>query len=157
MARGAVLDWNTERRELLAELWPTESVMTIAQRIGYSHHACTMQALRMALPSKRRPHGADPSHRPDPLVIRRPMDTLPPLPSELGQTPDPAPLANVPPGTPHPFLNRPRSACDWPMGAPNAPGFRFCDEPADLGRAYCPEHTHHARSNNVPVMRHSAA
>ena len=30
--------------------------------------------------------------------------------------------------------------CQWPIGNPGEPGFRFCDQPAAPGRPYCNEH-----------------
>ena len=32
------------------------------------------------------------------------------------------------------------SACQWPIGDPGTPEFRFCYEPAKAGRPYCSEH-----------------
>lgn len=30
--------------------------------------------------------------------------------------------------------------CQWPIGNPGESGFRFCDQTADPGRPYCPNH-----------------
>ncbi|MCG8544963.1 MAG: GcrA family cell cycle regulator [Alphaproteobacteria bacterium] len=30
--------------------------------------------------------------------------------------------------------------CQWPIGNPGEPGFRFCDQTAMAGRPYCHEH-----------------
>ena len=32
------------------------------------------------------------------------------------------------------------SACQWPIGDPGTPEFKFCYEPAKAGRPYCEEH-----------------
>lgn len=30
--------------------------------------------------------------------------------------------------------------CCWPIGEPGTKAFRFCDEPSEAGKPYCPEH-----------------
>jgi GcrA cell cycle regulator len=30
--------------------------------------------------------------------------------------------------------------CQWPIGNPGDPDFRFCDQPAEAGRPYCEGH-----------------
>ena len=44
------------------------------------------------------------------------------------------------PRTPQPPQALGKSACKWPIGHPDEPGFHFCGETALLGKPYCPDH-----------------
>lgn len=44
----------------------------------------------------------------------------------------------------------PSDRCQWPFGDPREPGFRFCGEPAAIGRPYCPEHCARAYRPDAP-------
>jgi GcrA cell cycle regulator len=49
----------------------------------------------------------------------------------------PKPKAPPPPAPPAPIPTRYRGTCQWPIGEPGTPSFRFCDAPALAGMPYC--------------------
>lgn len=117
------LDWPEPMTLRLRELWPTNyTASEIGKMLGVSKGAILGKVRRLKLPP-----------RVEPEVLRNRAPRKPSSPSGDGKRSRgniAAPPAYVPP---------PRK-CQWPLGEPGKPGFRFCEEPSTPGKVYCAAH-----------------
>ncbi|MBM3568163.1 MAG: global cell cycle regulator GcrA-like protein [Alphaproteobacteria bacterium] len=112
--------WTTEKVDQLKGLWQEGlSTAEIGRRLGITKNAVVGKAHRMNLPARPSPV----KRRSEPRI----MAPQPPQP-QIAMTPMPAPPNFVGP------------KCQWPIGHPREPGFRFCGAPSAQGRPYCPAH-----------------
>lgn len=136
--------WTEERRAELRALWaqqdPGLSAAEIAARMGTTKNAVVGQAHRLGLPGRespiRRVEGAaalraakavQPKPQRAPAEAARSPRAVPPKPAAARI------LARRPQGTRH-------DACQFPIGEPREPGFRFCAAATREGSSYCAEH-----------------
>ena len=162
------IDWTDETIAQLRQLWKEGlSTREIGQRLHTTKNSVVGKAHRLHLPARPSPISTvNPRSRPASSTKPHPARTQPirdPQPKPLtGIAPAPArkvlppsPAATTVP-TPHHAVATAtgKGPCCWPMGHPGTTGFRFCDEPALLGRPYCAEHV---RIAYVPRNRHVAA
>jgi len=155
------------------------STAEIGRRMGVSKCAVIGKARRLGLPRRPSPiRPFDPNnpraHWPSYRLrkYQRRAVTLAPLPSlaphkvsvadRLGTDPskvhtDPeyramGPRRKRPPAEPAPAPPRPWDGppmCQWPLGDPRDPGFRYCSGPRQPGRPYCAEHCREAYQKRV--------
>ncbi len=112
--------WTPERVAEVTRLW-NEGLTTaeIGKRIGVSKNAVVGKAHRLGLPP-----------RPSPIKRgKRPRARPPATMPRTAARPRPAPVFAVG-----------NAACKWPIGHPGDPGFRFCGDPALVGKPYCQDH-----------------
>ena len=140
--------WNDATVAALKALWAEgHSTAEIGRRLGVSKNAVVGKVHRLDLPGRPSPIRRDGAAR---SRARRPVranrSTLPPL--ACLQLPQPTigrsatrtrPVPRVPAREPTPATLG-NGCCCWPIGEPRAAGFRFCDEPNEEGRPYCPAH-----------------
>lgn len=160
--------WSSEEeRQLLAflEAGAEAAVVTAALRRTGRAIAAHMQRLRLrgvAVDPRAASRFTAPAHGPAPEARQSTAVQLPP--SSDGGSPGCERAANSPAAPPAPALpqaTQPKAAraafsgphaksggrcCQWPIGTPRTPGFRFCEAALDAGTTgpYCPEH--HARA-----------
>lgn len=158
------MEWADETTERLISLWGQGlSTAEIGRRLGVSKNAVIGRAHRIGLTGRPSPirRNGEPK-----VYVRKPhagANTLPPLGSlaplpkpqapAVGLRPQPLPGYTRP--TP-PAPAAPRAAtsvliepapkpygrvvpCSWPMN--NGSPWRFCCQPSERGRPYCPAHT----------------
>lgn len=146
-------DWNDATNAALRSLWSEgHSTAEIGRRLGFSKNAIVGKAHRLHLPARPSPISRNAAPRtPQPRRTKAPsmsaltclqhVATTSSLPKVLAR---PAPLSEkpifqtVPDGL---GSNLGRGGCCWPIGEPGARDFRFCEEPNETGRPYCPDHS----------------
>ena len=177
--RATETKWTEAMAQLVAAFWDEGlSTAEIGRRMGVSKGCVIGKARRLGLtprPSPIKP--VDPNHpRAQEYarrkLARRAVVTLPPLPSlaphkvsvadRLGTDPSKvhtdkeyramAPRRKRPPpeaaqAPPRPWDGPPM--CQWPIGDPRDPGFRYCSGPRQPGRPYCAEHCREAYQKRV--------
>jgi len=126
--------WTPERVATVTRLW-NEGLTTaeIGRAVGMSKNAVVGKAHRLQLPPRPSPIRRGSSA---PKVARAPSQSN-------GRHAAKAPagiVVRAAPRVPQPPLALGKSACKWPIGHPDEPGFHFCGEHALLGKPYCPEH-----------------
>ena len=133
--------------ERLPVLWDEGlSTAEIGRRLGCSKNSVVIKAHRLDLPKRPSPivRGDDPAKRTGHVAKRAPKVTLPSLapvaqpievPALAAPKPKPAPRPAAPPAQ-QPAAKY-RGTCQWPIGEPGTPSFRFCDAPALAGMPYC--------------------
>lgn len=140
--------WNDATISNLRTLWAEgHSTAEIGRKLGFSKNAIVGKAHRLNLPARPSPirRGGSP-RAPRPRRARGP--SLPPLacmqhvatPSRCTAEEPPPVIASRPPTTQLRPARLGTNHCCWPLGEPGTPGFRYCDEPNEEGRPYCPEH-----------------
>ena len=126
--------WTPERVETVTRLW-NEGLTTaeIGRAVGMSKNAVVGKAHRLQLP-------------PRPSPIRR-GSSAPKVPRAPGHSngrhaakAQSGIVVRATPRAPQPPQALGKSACKWPIGHPDEPGFHFCGETALLGKPYCPDH-----------------
>jgi GcrA cell cycle regulator len=137
--------WTEEELRQLPALWATgTTTVEIGRQLGKTKGSVIGKVARMGLP-----------HRPSPI---RPVSQLTkeerrrnsyykknnrtPPPERPGLVSLPA-LVSVAPRKSAPIELSPlfsNSPCRWPIGDPGNKDFKFCCEPTELGRPYCPRH-----------------
>lgn len=147
-------DWSDDTIARLRDLWNEgRSTAEIGRHLGISKNAIIGKAHRLDLPPRKSPIKRGESTRTTP---KRPA--VPTLAEILPIGPSTPPFAG-PRGasSPDPIIARiatagsrvsPRAGsepCCWPLGDPGTAGFRFCDDPALVGRPYCEAHARSAR------------
>jgi GcrA cell cycle regulator len=168
MRIGQLVDWDDANMQRLRDLWAEgHSTPKIARHMGASKNAIVGKARRLGLttrpsPIKRAgevvkiertnflpplpdraavipaPEPPKPA-QPDPVpVLAVVMPTFEPPPLPPRPVPAPEPRVEVPPSAE--TLFRKSTPCCWPIGNPKTPGFRMCDDTAEPGKPYCPEH-----------------
>lgn len=179
--REGEFDWDQPgARDLLRELWPGNmSARQMADEIGrrfrfvgMTKNAVVGTAHRMNLPMRPSPirtKTGEPHDRKEAAARARVTKANRTNGSEGGagvvatarrvtqavehQRREPTPKPAPPPPPPKPVY---RGACCWPLGDPGEPGFRFCGDPALLGRPYCEEHSALAYVKITPREREDA-
>lgn len=144
-------DWTDATIGRLRALWAEGlSTAEIGRRLGTTKNAVVGKSHRLDLPARPSPIRRD-GIRQAPRTRRLRGPTLPSLRSlpstattretPTQSTPAPAPLASQPPvaAAIHiPPLGR--HPCCWPIGEPGTASFRFCGDPNEAGKPYCPDH-----------------
>ena len=131
-------DWTEAAHDRLRALWAEgHSTAAIGRIMGVSKNAIVGKRKRLGLeerpsPIKRLGLEERPA-RPVPVVT-----TLPPLASVGAVVVRAAPAGSVGPVLRR--VGKRGSPCDFPIGDPRKPGFRFCEAPSAVGSNYCPEH-----------------
>jgi GcrA cell cycle regulator len=149
--------WNDCMIAALRSLWGEGlSTAEIGRRLGVTKNAVVGKARRLDLatrPSPIRQGGRPKPGRPP----RAAGPTLPPLVSLQGlQVPAHTPARRTEPAPP--VIRTPAlvsdpaklgtGQCCWPIGDPGKKDFRFCNEPNQQARPYCPEHCAQAYVRN---------
>lgn len=158
------MEWNDETIESLRIGWQRgDSITKIGRDMKLSPNAISGKIHRL---QKLRPDEFP--ARPSPIVRRevpiqkrikpQPLPPLESCSSPVKTLPPLAPLVTAPPihlppaAKPRPAIPAPAPVvapitlprrvhqCVWPIGTPGTKGFRFCSDPAILGRSYCPVH-----------------
>jgi GcrA cell cycle regulator len=150
------MEWPAETIQRLRDLWDEGlSTADIGRRLGLTKNAVVGKAHRLDLPARPSPIRRD--GQPRPVYVRKPRilrETLPPLLSCLSSpTPPPEPRKAFIPRIKNPEapMSRPTAAksvfvgppkpCCWPLGDPrDRENFRFCMDPSEPGKPYCPDH-----------------
>jgi len=159
------MEWAEETIVRLRTLWDEGlSTAEIGRRLGVSKNAVVGKAHRLDLPARPSPIRRDGSggggapRRSAPRRVASP--TLPQLSSTStlsgmsSSTPGPAVVSHlavmavkpvpVPPparvAVPAPRPYGRVVTCCWPLGEPGTRTFRFCDDPSEPGKPYCPDH-----------------
>ena len=144
--------WNGATVAALKALWADgHSTTEIGRRLGVSKNAVIGKVHRLDLPGRPSPirRGGTKRRRPR-RMPRATGPTLPPLASLQQPTTPPQPsiaqcateapdMSTAPAREPH-ATRLVNGRCCWPIGEPRAAGFRFCDEPNEEERPYCPAH-----------------
>ena len=132
-------DWTEQAVARLRALWADgHSTAEIGRRLGVSKNSVVGKVHRLDLPGRpspiRPPGSGTPRPRPHPRPPRladiMPLRSVPPEPVQ----PRPAIAPRIDP----PVLGT--LPCCWPIGQPKTASFRFCDQPNEAGKPYCPEH-----------------
>ena len=132
LRKETTVDWTDAMIARLRALWADgHSTAEIGRRMGISKNAVVGKAHRLQLAGRQSPvkRGGQP---PAPKRVAKGQPTVAAA-REGGAPLAPAAVATAPrvgPGTP----------CCWPIGTPGRPDFRFCDEPAIVGKPYCQPH-----------------
>ena len=113
----------------------------IGRRLGTSKNSVVGKAHRLRLPKRPSPIHGDPNAPPRAYPSQRaPKVTLPSLAAVVQpivlSAPKPKPKPPPRPKAPQPAPQH-RGTCQWPIGEPGTPSFRFCDAPAVVGLPYC--------------------
>jgi GcrA cell cycle regulator len=150
------MEWTEETIQRLRDLWDEGlSTAEIGQRLFCTKNSVVGKAHRLDLPARPSPIRRD--GQPRPVYVRKPRilrETLPPLLSCLSApTPPPEPRKAFLPRIKNPEspMSRPTAAksvfvgppkpCCWPLGDPrDRENFRFCMDPSEPGKPYCPDH-----------------
>ena len=150
MRNSSPIEWTGEVIARLRSLWAEgHSTVEIGRRLGISKNAVVGKVHRLNLPGRPSPIRKDGPTRTRPRRVRSEWVPLPvlaavPLPGQAA--PPPARVATQAEiaaidraSAPAPWAGRVRECC-WPIGQPGRAGFRFCSEPSEPGKPYCPEH-----------------
>lgn len=159
------MEWTDEIVSRLRQLWDEGlSTAEIGRRLNISKNSVVGKAHRLDLPARPSPIRRDPSGaapaRPAPARVTGP--TLPSLAEPAEPAPAAMPVAEAAPPvrqaaparavparptlvSSRPAQPQPRAAarapsCCWPIGEPGTPSFRFCGDPALVGKPYCQPH-----------------
>lgn len=149
-------DWNDTTIAALRSLW-AEGLPTaeIGRRLGFSKNAVVGKSHRLNLPARPSPISRDGSRQ----APRPPRPRCPSL-SELQQASRPEPQPSMLPPRAEPTRSRPATwlrsrppmtaatrparpgqhSCCWPIGEPEQPSFRFCNDASVAGKPYCEAH-----------------
>jgi GcrA cell cycle regulator len=135
--------WPAEDDALLRQLWDDKlSSRVIGKIMKRSKNAVVGRAHRLLLTPRQSPIRGGPSpqaHRKKGAAGLVQALMLASKPTPKTPAPEKRPLRVwIPP------LPGPVSACQWPIGHPRTPGFRFCEAPSVPGRSYCLEHCRRA-------------
>lgn len=107
--------WTDEQIDTLRKLWGEGlSTSEIGRQLGVSKNAVVGKAHRLGLPSR-------------PSPIKRAVASAPARATRKVVS---VPKESAPKGP----------TCQWPIGHPNEPGFRFCGKPSLSAKPYCQEH-----------------
>lgn len=124
------MQWTPERVELLKQMWGNGlTAAQIAEKLGgITRNAVIGKANRLGLskggkPRHTRPRAPHPPQRRPPPELTAPPPPPPPPEPDI----DPEEL---------PWSRR----CQWPIGHPGDPGFRFCGAAAQPSKPYCWHH-----------------
>lgn len=147
------IDWDDPKNiAKLTELWALgHSTAEIGRKMGISKNAAGAKVHRLNLPPRPSPIRRGGTLAP-PKIRRAAGPTLPPIVSaEVNEErPKPVVVAKptkitvVEPPKPRAAPSMPRNlrtvCCQWPIGEPGTPSFRFCDADAASGKSYCADH-----------------
>lgn len=160
MGRSEEGPWTDDRITQLRCLW-TDGVSTaeIGRRLGVSKNAIIGKAHRLDLPAREDPIRQATHAKPANIAPRQTIPklseimtltacvatpTVPEVPAKPAPTITRPPVATRSVPAPAPARCQPMrigtKICCWPIGDPTKTGFRFCEEPAAIGKPYCPEH-----------------
>lgn len=150
-------DWNDCKIAQLRDLWiEGHTTAEIGRRLGLSKNAIIGKAHRLDLPARKSPikRGNEAVPRSVPRLSRDPKSKGGrSIRAGTAQFAEPAPPLPCDPPRIEPHTIRrmlPQSddeRCCWPLGEPRTAGFRFCGEPAFVGKPYCPEHVQSAHQS----------
>jgi GcrA cell cycle regulator len=139
--------WTDDRIEILTKLWNEgrsgSEIATILH--GVTRSAVISKVKRLGLA----PRESGYEHHKRPLKAAKRI-RAPGTPRV--RAPKINPIKYTPPALVAPIivngvtLSR-RSTCKWPFGEPDDSDFHYCDSPSELGRSYCPTHSHEAHSH----------
>ncbi|MGB1361602.1 MAG: GcrA family cell cycle regulator [Alphaproteobacteria bacterium] len=124
--------WTDENFQKLKKLWAKGmSAREIAEKIGTTRNAIIGKANRSGLSSPTTKVKAKATKS---VKAAKATKKAPTPSKEVIQISQPANTAS-------------ENACQWPIGDPGTPEFKFCYEPAKPGRPYCEEHCNIAYRN----------
>lgn len=135
------MEWTDVTVTRLRQLWSEgHSTAEIGRRLGCSKNAVVGKVHRLDLPARPspiRPAGsgkprATPRLRCPRLAVLMPLRSVPTEPAQ----PKPARML---PRIDAPVVLGKLPYC-WPIGQPKTASFRFCEQPNEAGKPYCPEH-----------------
>lgn len=151
-------EWTDEDIKKLGKLWADaqHSLAAIGRALNRSKNSIAGKAHRMNLPPRPSPikRIGSAGAQPRTFTPRRVTGSTLPALSSIEHATQAAPkqttsalhsvVPSAVPDTPIPRAVAPvlasGRACSWPIGEPGTKSFRFCDEPAQFGKVYCPEH-----------------
>lgn len=151
MRNSSSIDWTDAVIARLRALWAEgHSTVEIGRRLGISKNAVVGKVHRLNLPGRPSPIRKDGSTRTQPRRVRSERVPLPVLAAVRPPGPQAAsPSASVAvpveiaaidrSSAPTRWAGRVQECC-WPIGQPGRIGFRFCSDPSEPGKPYCPEH-----------------
>jgi GcrA cell cycle regulator len=148
--------WNEETDEQLRQLWGTGMAsMKIARAMGRTKGSVIGRAHRLGLEKREQPGSIVKAKNVPPvgnpkgaLEVTRAQERAQEALTALAAVapppePEPAPAPILGPLRPLPFWLGATPAvreCQWPIGHPRRPGFRFCCAPPVPDRPYCRAH-----------------
>jgi GcrA cell cycle regulator len=165
------IDWDDPKNiAKITELWGLgHSTAEIGREMGISKNAAGGKVHRLNLPPRPSPIRRGGTSAP-PKIRRVAGPTLPRIVSvevKDEEPPKPVVLAKptevrtVEPPKLRPAPSMPRNlrtvCCQWPIGEPGTPFFRFCDADATSGKPYCADHAAVAYVKVVDYRRDNIA
>ena len=163
-ASSTGMNWTDQTISTLRTLWSEgHSTAEIGRRMNTTKNTIVGKAHRLNLPARPSPILSQPRERVELTACAKPPPAPPPpSPLPIAQVPVPpaaaparplqvapvVPPSPVPVRTPvslparssTPAASRPANTCQWPIGEPGKPNFRFCGNGPAPGKPYCPDH-----------------
>lgn len=122
--------WDEESEKTLKNMWADGvSASKIAKHLGTTKGSIVGKVRRMKLEGRQSPIGQKVK---TPAPKAAPKETLQPVIPKPVQKIERRVKVSV--STPSNVLIK---TCQFPIGDPKKPGFRFCEKPAKLGKPYC--------------------